>query len=240
MFLKASTNNKANTVYHHFVEAISTFGLPQRVRGDQGVENVDMAWYMFTHPERGPDRGSFIAGKSCHNQSIEHLWRDVFHCCTFIFHYVFWYLEENGYLEIDNQIHMFCLHFVFLPRINKFLKLFQNGHDNQPIRTASNMTPIQLWVYGLSQLPNNFQPQLQVDFSMYGIDFDGHRPSEMYSGDTWNEICVEVPSVGCPLNEEELHYLNLYVGALEESTSYGIDTYMSVLQVVQNFAGPVS
>mgnify|MGYP002803396275 CR=1 FL=1 len=56
MFLKASTNNKASTVYHHFVEAISTFGLPQRVRGDQGVENVDVAWCMFTHRERGPDR----------------------------------------------------------------------------------------------------------------------------------------------------------------------------------------
>ena len=237
MFIKASTNNKATTVHHHFIEAVSTFGLPQRVRGDQGVENVDVAWYMFTHPERGPDRGSFIAGKSCHNQRIERLWRDVFHGCTFIFHYVFWFLEENGYLEIDNQIHMFCLHFVFLPRINRLLELFRNGHDNQPIRTASNMTPMQLWVYGLSQLPSNFQPQPQENIFMYGIDFDGPRPSEMYNGDTWNEISVEVPPINCPLNEEELNYLNIHVSTLPESSSYGIDTYLNVLQEVQNLVG---
>jgi hypothetical protein len=111
MFLKASTNNLANTVFNLFIEVVDRFGLPQRVWGDQGVENVDVAWFMLSNPARGPDRGSFIAGKSCHschNQRIERLWRDVFHGCTFIFYYVFWYLEENGYLEIDNELHMFC------------------------------------------------------------------------------------------------------------------------------------
>lgn len=43
MFLKASTNNKANTVFSLFMEAVEKFGFPQRVRGDQGVKNVDVA-----------------------------------------------------------------------------------------------------------------------------------------------------------------------------------------------------
>ena len=81
MFLRASTNNKANTVFTLFTEAVEKIGLPYRVRGDQGIENVDVAWFMFSNSLRGPGRGSYIAGKSCHNQRIERFWRDLFHGC---------------------------------------------------------------------------------------------------------------------------------------------------------------
>jgi hypothetical protein len=50
MFLRASTNNKATTVFSLFMEAVEKFGLPRRVRGDQGVENVDVVWFMFSNP----------------------------------------------------------------------------------------------------------------------------------------------------------------------------------------------
>ena len=113
MFLRASTNNKAKTVLTIFMEATEKFGLPQQVRGDQGVENVYVAW--FSNPYRCPGRGSYIASKSCHNQRIECFWRDLFHGCTFIFYYVFWFLEENSYLDISDATQLFCLHCVFTP-----------------------------------------------------------------------------------------------------------------------------
>ena len=56
MFLKASTNSKADTVYHHFIEAISTFGLPQRVLGDQGVENIDVYVVSLSSIRESSDR----------------------------------------------------------------------------------------------------------------------------------------------------------------------------------------
>ena len=56
-----------------FQKGVDEFGLPQHVRSDKGMENVDVCTYMLQI--RGP--GSFITGKSVHNERIERLWRDM-------------------------------------------------------------------------------------------------------------------------------------------------------------------
>lgn len=86
-FLRCSTNNRSDTVMSYFEDAISQYGLPSRVRGDHGGENVLVAQFMTQ--ERGEGRGSFIAGPSTRNQRIERLWRDVFRCVCSLFYGVF-------------------------------------------------------------------------------------------------------------------------------------------------------
>lgn len=60
MALHASTNNKASTVLGLFLSAIEEYGLPSRVRGDRGGENIQVSVYMII--ARGLNRASFMWG----------------------------------------------------------------------------------------------------------------------------------------------------------------------------------
>lgn len=68
---RCSNNNRADTVFQCLQDAVEHHGLPSRVCGDRGGENVRVTDYLLIHPERGPNRGSFISGRSVHNSRIE-------------------------------------------------------------------------------------------------------------------------------------------------------------------------
>lgn len=104
------------------MKAVESFGLPSCISCDKGGENVAVGKYMLE--KRCIDRGSVIVGCSVHNQRIERLWRDVFNGVTQLYHRLFYAMEDEGILDVNNEQHLFALHYVFLPRIDRALQAF--------------------------------------------------------------------------------------------------------------------
>lgn len=60
-------------------------------------------------------------------------------------------MEEEHLLNLENDIHMFSLHYIYLYRINLALQQFSESWNNHSMSTERNLSPIQLWISGLSR-----------------------------------------------------------------------------------------
>lgn len=222
VYLKSAANNRASTVVGHFMKAVESFGLPSRIRCDKGGENVAVGKYMLE--KRGIDRGSVIVGRSVHNQRIERLWRDVFNGVTQLYHRLFYAMEDEGILDVNNVQHLFALHYVFLPRIDRALQAFASGWNHHPLSTCKHKSPLQLYTEGMILLNHNGVPALDysnpVDTGEYGVEYD------LESVDLEIES-IDIPAVTVSHDDTILQGL---VNPLQESSNYGIELYLQTLE----------
>uniref|UniRef100_A0A8C6VTM3 Integrase catalytic domain-containing protein n=1 Tax=Nothobranchius furzeri TaxID=105023 RepID=A0A8C6VTM3_NOTFU len=137
MFLHCSNNNRAETVKDLFTVAVGHFGRPLHIRTDHGGENVRI--WEDMQSTRG--ESSVLTGSSVHNQRIEHLNNN----CSKVYAPTFYALESLGCLNLQNPKDLFCLHYVYLPRINHTLEEFKAAYNNHSISSEGNKTPVQLF-----------------------------------------------------------------------------------------------
>ncbi|XP_019614584.1 PREDICTED: uncharacterized protein LOC109462473 [Branchiostoma belcheri] len=212
VYLVCNTNNRAATVYQAFRSAVAKFGVPARVRSDYGMENTKVALYMLI--KRGVEKNPFLTGKSTHNQRIERLWREVHRCIVEVWRAFFYYMELEEMLDVSNPLHLFCLHFVFCPRINKTVEAFVDGFNAHKVRTAHNLSPLQMWVEGTLRLWNSGRSAIRsilqepVDAQTYGIDWEGPVP------ELQDNAIIDVPQ-GLHVSEEQQRILRAQINPLD-------------------------
>jgi hypothetical protein len=142
LFAKCSTNNECVTVLKSFVCACEEVNVvPGCVRTDKGGENVDVCRFMLLVYDGNED--CFKASSSHYNQRVERNWRDM-RCSTLQpYKDLFLHLEELG-LDIENSIHMFCLQYMYVPRINESLFEFRNSWNSHGLSTERFQSPLSL------------------------------------------------------------------------------------------------
>jgi len=120
-------------------------------------------------------------------------------------------MEDEGLLDPVDEVDLFALHFVFLPRINQQLLSFKEAYCRHKLRTEQNHTPLQLWTRGI----------LATE--------DSTALAGVLGSDEMNE--VSVPPLFQHLSRlfcQTLHSLSLFLShthTQEQALEYGIDWF---------------
>lgn len=142
-----------------------------------------------------------------------------------------------GVLDNTDELHLFALHFVFLPRINNLLRRWAEAYNRHPLETEQSSTPRQLWVENMLCMQNSHhtapggvfdKDTVEGPLEQYGIDWEGPCPD---SEPDLNVLIVPPIDVNIPPNI--LRQLRVSVDPLAYSELLGMDIYLICLRWLQ-------
>ena len=216
-FLQCSDNNRSATVLELFDKATSEFGMPKHVRTDHGGENVGIWTTMYN--AYGDENNPVFTGRSVHNQRAERNNRDLNVSITSPFKNIFEELELEGNLNVDNETDLFCLHYVYLPHINRALANHQNAHNHHKISSEGSATPLQLFTVYMP-FPSVHDSALR---DQTADELEANLPETSV---------VTVPTVNCPISTASFQLLEATINPLATSISDVKDMYLETVEFV--------
>lgn len=228
IYAHCANNNRAETVLNQFIKGTEEYGLPSRVRSDHGLENVGVARYMLEN--RGHGRGSMLTGSSVHNCRVERAHRDIYAGVLTFFAKTFGELEDDGLLDPLNEIHLYALHYLYIPRINTCLEEFKRQWMHHGLSTENGQSPIQLYTIGVLTNANSdysaINSILHNDFSYYGVDLDGPFPLD-------TDYQVSVPESSLQLSIAQEQFLSTQFNPRADDGENGKTDYSRCVYVLE-------
>ena len=151
-----------------------------------------------------------IVGSSVHNQHVERHNRAANEQELSVFREEFHQLESEGLLDLFNETDLFCLHYVYLPRINRSISEFIAAHNNHAVSTENAE------MFYLNLPLTAFHGGFPEDVTWRGVSVN-----DLMSPDLPH---VQVPETRNPLTETDTVVLRNTIDPL--STSNGKELYI--------------
>ncbi|KAF7335038.1 Integrase catalytic domain-containing protein [Mycena venus] len=256
--IRANNNNRAATVLDLFIYDVISHGVPRRVRGDHGTENVAVAQWM--EERYGPEHGAYIWGRSVHNIRIERLWCDVTRGFGRKWSQFFLSLEISCGLRPDLDAHVWLIHHLFLPAINQDAQDWARTWNEHKIRfdTERTRSPRDMFFFGMIEnglrgfesTPEELADDNIDDLDAYGVDWEdlndpdvmGHHAEfntdqELNHDDIQNPFTndgphqlshVEVVEPLCPFTADQVTLLNGHLALSAHSQSRNMNSRRAV------------
>ena len=143
-----------------------------------------------------------------------------------------------GLLDIDRDEYIFCLHYVFLNKIQEKLDDFRHRYNCHSLSTEHNRTPQQLFAVGtLANFNSSHRGITGLTALQQGQDSMNAADLETYGTEgyitTEEEVSsVNIPPVNCPLSAHHLEQLHQEIPVNNQQDPLGVDTYKRVLEFV--------
>lgn len=149
-------------------------------------------------------------------------------------------MEQHHVLDLSCPINLYSLHFVYGPLIQNCLRRWQSSHNNHPIRTEGNKTPLQLWYAGSMSFQGQNSTAMNNLFRRQSDDVNDviNTVLREYDLEEPADITVVLPRYIPPMTDAEMEEFKRVIIPSQDSQCEKIDIYASAVRFIKNCVNP--